>query len=69
MKYVIDRIAGNTSVLEGYDGSHLEIEKARLPKGAREGSSVEIDAEGVVTLFVDEERERRIAEKMKKVWR
>jgi len=69
MKYVIDRIVGNIVVLEGYDDSRVEIDKARLPKGAKEGSSIEIGEDGVVRLFVDEERERRIAEKMRKVWR
>jgi len=69
MKYVIDRIAGNIAVLEGYDGSHLELEKIKLPKGAKEGSSIKIDESGSVTLFVDAEREERIAAKMKNVWR
>jgi len=69
MKYIIDRIEENTAILESYDGDRLNIEKTRLPKEAQEGTSVEINENGVITVFVDEERRKRIAEKMKKVWR
>ena len=69
MKYVIDRIAGDVAVLEGYESGRLEVKKALLPTGAKEGSSIEVDERGGMTLFRDEERERRIAEKMKAVWR
>jgi hypothetical protein len=68
MKYVIDRIEEGTAILEGYDGERLEMEAGLLPKGAGEGASVMVEGEKVV-LFKDEERERRIAEKMKAVWR
>jgi len=69
MKYVIDRIVDDLAVLEGYEGDSIKIGKSKLPKGAKEGSSVEIGDNGVMTLFRDVERERRIAEKMRKVWR
>ena len=69
MKYTIDRIEGTTAVLEGYDGSRLEIDAKTLPKGAKEGAAIEINPNGVITIFVDEERAKRIADKMKSVWK
>jgi len=68
MKYTIDRIVGGIAVLEGYDGSDLELTACRLPKGAKAGSAIEIDGENI-ELFVDSERSAKVAELMKKVWR
>jgi len=69
MKYIIDRIEGNIAVCEDEKLKMVEIEKSRLPKGSKEGSAIQIDENGVITLFDDTEREKRIAEKMKAIWK
>ena len=69
MKYTIDRIEGGTAILEGYDNSRLEIDASTLPAGANEGAAIEIKENGEIVLFVDDERSKRIADKMKLVWK
>ena len=68
MKYTIDRITSNIAVLEGYDGSRMELPVSRLPNGAKEGSAVEIN-DRKISLFIDNERTKKIADLMKKVWK
>jgi hypothetical protein len=69
MKYVIDRIEGTIAVCEGEDGKMVEITKTRLPNGAREGSAILIDDDGKISLADNTVMEKRIAEKMKAIWK
>ena len=69
MKYLIDRIEENIAVCEGGSGQRIEIEKSCLPEGAKEGSAILVSENGDISLVDDSERENRIAEKMKKIWR
>ena len=69
MKYVIDRFEGDYAVCENDDLKRINVEKSRLPRGVKEGSTIEIDEAGEIALIDDAERVKRIADKMKSVWR
>ena len=69
MKYIIDRFEGNTAICEDDSMDHVERDIARLPEGVREGSAIVVGDDGVISLVDDSEREKRIADKMKAVWR
>ena len=69
MKYLIDRIEGNIAVCEDYSGKRIEIEKSHLPEEAKEGSAILVSENGDISLVDDSERENRIAEKMKNIWK
>ena len=69
MRYIIDRFGGNTAICEDENRNFIEIEKSRLPDEAREGSIITIDTEGRIFLINDEDRMKRINEKMKSVWK
>ena len=69
MKYIIDRFEGDMAVCEDEGMNHTDIHKSRLPEGIHEGDAFEIDGNGLITPVDDLERKRRIAEKMKAVWR
>ena len=69
MKYIIDRFEGDYAVCENDAKEFIEIVKTSLPNGAREGSVIFINDNGKVTLLEDEQRSKRISEKMKKVWK
>jgi hypothetical protein len=69
MKCVIDRIEGNIAVCESDDGRIVEIAIIRLPKAVKEGSAIFIEADGTITTADNSEREKRIADKMKAVWK
>jgi hypothetical protein len=47
----------------------MEFAKNLLPSAVKEGSSIQIDDNGIISLIEDSERERRIASKMNAVWR
>ena len=69
VEYVIDRLEGDIAVCENDQREQMEIEVARLPNGAREGSTIIIGNDGLVSLVDGSVRESRIADKMKTVWR
>jgi hypothetical protein len=69
MEYVIDRFEGNFAVCESDSGDFIEIDKARLPEGVREGATIAVDNKGLISLADGSVREKRIADKMKAVWR
>ena len=69
IEYVIDRFEGNIAVCEDNSRNFIEIDKARLPEGAREGSTIIMDNKGGISLVDSSVREKRIADKMKAVWR
>jgi hypothetical protein len=69
MEYVIDRFEGNIAVCEDNLGNQVEVDTARLPEGAREGSTITIGSDGRISLADGSVREKRIAEKMKAAWR
>ena len=69
MKYTIDRIEGNIAVCENDNMEFIEISRDSLPEDAREGSFIEIDESGAVTLADDPERVERIRAKRRMLWR
>ena len=68
MEYVIDRIEGNIAICENDAREQVEVNVIRLPDGAREGSTIIIDSDGLVSLAGGSSRESRIVDKMKIVW-
>jgi hypothetical protein len=69
MKYIIDRFEGDLAVCEDAEMNRIEISRTLLPEGAREGSAVAADENGVYRLIDDTERVSRIADKMKSVFK
>jgi len=65
VKYIIDRFEGDYAVCEDENGEFTDIEKMKLPAEAKEGSTIEMDGNGAVNITENEERKRRIAEKMR----
>jgi len=47
MKTSIDRFEGNYAVCESADGTSMNIEKSKLPKGAKPGDVLDIDRENI----------------------
>jgi hypothetical protein len=68
-KYTIDRFEGDYAVCEEKGGGTVDIERARLPEGAAEGSVLSVADNGDITLSEDAGRERRIRERMKALWK
>ena len=68
MKYIIDRFEGDIAVCEDEAQARIEIDRAKLPDKAREGSTISIDDSGAISLLDDKEREKRIGDKMKAAW-
>jgi len=67
MEYVIDRIEGNIAVCENDAREQVEVDITHLPNGSREGSTIIIDSDGLVSLADGSSRESRIVDKMKTV--
>lgn len=63
--YVVDRFEGKTAVIVGDDGRSIDVPKRDLPKGAREGTVLRVEAKGSLIdwsrAVIDEaERDRRL---------
>jgi hypothetical protein len=69
MTYTIDRIEGDYAVCIDDNGNRIEIKKNLLPDGAGEGLFISMGENGGIALLEDTVREKRIADKMKAVWR
>jgi hypothetical protein len=69
MKYVIDRIVEGIAVCENDGGGFIEVSADLLPKGAKEGMSIIINANENIILADDSERAERIKGKMRSVWK
>jgi hypothetical protein len=69
MKVVIDRFEGDYAVCEKEDRTMMNIERHRLPDGAREGDVLVIDQN---RIFVDEEgteaRRLKIEKMVESLW-
>ena len=64
MKGIIDRFEGKHAVVEIDDGVRMiNIDKIRLPKGAREGMVIQIDES--ITIDIEETKKRK--EKIEKL--
>ncbi len=44
--YVVDRIEGNVAVVVGDDGRSFDVPRHALPKGARDGAVLRVEANG-----------------------
>lgn len=53
MKYIIDRIEGDTAVCELESGSFVDINIKALPPGVKEGDTIEVKI-----VYGDEEKQR-----------
>ncbi|MCR3761916.1 DUF3006 domain-containing protein [Clostridium felsineum] len=60
MKLVIDRFEGEFAVCERPDRSMLNILKTRIPKGAVEGTVLNLYDDGNIKINIDETRKRKI---------
>jgi hypothetical protein len=63
--HVVDRIEGTVAVVVGDDGRSIDVPRRDLPKGAREGSVLRIEAKGATidwsqAVIDDAERDRRL---------
>jgi hypothetical protein len=68
MRVIIDRFEGKYAVCEQYDRSVMRIERKRLPKQAKEGDVLVIDAAGITVDTEDTARRRRAAEGFDSLW-
>ena len=69
IRLIIDRFEGDFAVCEGPEQETVEIERARLPEGAREGDVVVLGGSGEVELDrgAAEERRQRIRERQRRL--
>ena len=69
MRYIIDRFEGSFAVCEDESRQMRDIEKSKLPKGAKEGDCL-LENNGVYVLDSarTDQRRKRIQEKMEKLW-
>lgn len=69
-RVVIDRFEEGIAVCEGETEQAVEIPRERLPEGAAPGMTLLLDGDTVSIDWEDTQaRRRRIAEKMKKLWK
>lgn len=70
MKVTIDRFEGEYAVCEKPDRTMLNIEKGRLPGGAKEGDILNIDGDSI-TLDAGEtsKRKKNIKKLMDDLWK
>ena len=58
-KAIIDRFEGDWAVLELDEDEFMDVARANLPLGAKEGSIILIDDEGEITLLEKETQDKR----------
>jgi hypothetical protein len=64
--YVIDRFEGDFAVLEAPEGGTVDVQRAKMPAGAKEGDALKYDeASGIYSP--DEEATRLRGEKIKEL--
>ncbi len=62
MKTSIDRFEGKFAVCESEDGTSMNIEKAKLPKGAKAGDVLNIDGDEITLDHAETEaRKKKVA--------
>lgn len=69
MKLIVDRFEGNYALCEKEDGTIMNVEKDRLPKGVKEGDVLILEGE---SIFIDNnvtlERKKYIEELIEDIW-
>ena len=69
MQLIVDRFEGNYALCEKEDGTIMNVEKDRLPKGAKEGDVLILEGE---SIFIDNnatlERKKYIEELIEDIW-
>ena len=70
MRYTIDRFEGNYAVLIDEIGKTLDVPREKIDKGCKEGDAVVLGESEVYQkdALETEERKRRIARKMERLW-
>lgn len=69
MKLIIDRFEGDYAVCEREDKTMMDIERSKLPEGAKEGSVLLVDGNNI-SLDENEtlERSKHIKKMMNDLW-
>ena len=70
MKVIIDRFEGNYAVCEKENQEMIDIEKEKIPVGAKSGDSLIIGDNGIIVLDTveNENRKKRIEKLMEDMW-
>jgi len=62
MKTSIDRFEGEFAVCESADGTSMNIEKSKLPKGAKAGDVLDIDGNKItIDIAETDARKKKVA--------
>lgn len=70
MRVIIDRFEGDVAVCEKPDRTMMNIPRARLPCGAREGSVLIIEGDNIrIDATGTARRKKAIEDKMKDLWK
>jgi hypothetical protein len=69
MRVIIDRFEGDYAVCEEEDRAMIDIEKSKIPSGAKEGDVLDINSE-IITINIEEtqKREKINEELTKDLW-
>ena len=67
---IIDRFEGTFEICEDSEQKYFAIEKEELPSGAKEGTVLQIDAQGILSIDEAEtnRRRQRMLEKQRKLF-
>ena len=68
MKGIIDRFEGKYAVIELQDGQMLNIDKAKLPVGSKEGMVIHISENSTIDIAETKKRKEEIEELTKDLW-
>jgi hypothetical protein len=68
MRGIIDRFEGKYAVVELQDGNLINIDKARLPVGAKEGMVIHISENITIDIEETKKRKEEIKELTKDLW-
>ena len=70
MRYIIDRIEGNTAVCEDENGNFIEIDILSLPSNIKEGDCIKFEnLKYILDEKYTEERRKNIRNKMNNLWK
>ena len=68
MKGIIDRFEGKYAVVELEDGKMINIDKAQLPVGSKEGMVIHISENITIDIEETKKRKAEIEELTKNLW-
>lgn len=69
MQVIIDRFEGNYAVCEKEDRTMVDIEKSKIPSGAKEGDILNIDGDNItIDINATKKRKKEIENLTKDLW-